>query len=272
MKVACVQNCASNDMAETLNTVAKLIYEAAKENADLIALPEYFSCLHVEDARFIAGALPEDQHPALLLIKDIAKEVDAWILIGSLAIDDGGARYKNRSFMIDSSGEIKAKYDKIHMFDVTLDNGQTYRESEIFKPGDKAVMVSTPWGKIGLSICYDLRFAYLYRSLAQAGASILTVPAAFMHATGRAHWHALLRARAIETGSYVIAPCQYGKHGKARTYGHSLIVDPWGEIQAEGNANNHDIVTAILDLDRVGEVRDKIPALRHDRSYDNLDI
>lgn len=270
-KAACVQNCASGDMAATLSRSADLARRARDEGADLIAVPEFFACLNVGDDGLQTGAVPEDKHPALPMFADLAKETGAWILLGSLGIDDGGSRLRNRSFMIDPSGVIQARYDKIHMFDVELGNGESYKESDVFEPGDKAVVAPTPWGLVGLSICYDLRFAYLYRSLAQAGAGILTVPAAFMRTTGQAHWHSLLRARAIETGCYVIAPCQSGEHGRARTYGHSLIVDPWGEVLADGHADEEDVVIAEIDMAKVAEARAKVPALQHDRPYSTPD-
>jgi len=267
-KAACVQNCASANMSETLSRSADLTRRARDEGADLIAVPEFFSCLHVGDDGLQTGAVSEDQHPALPLFTDLAKETGAWILLGSLGIDDGGSRLRNRSFVIDPSGHIQARYDKIHMFDVELGNGESYKESDVFEPGDKAVVASTPWGGIGLSICYDLRFAYLYRTLAKAGAGVLAVPAAFMRTTGQAHWHTLLRARAIETGCYVIAPCQSGEHGRARTYGHSLIVGPWGEVLADGHGDEEDVVIAEIDMSKVIEARSKVPALQHDRPYD----
>ncbi|MBX2838938.1 MAG: carbon-nitrogen hydrolase family protein, partial [Gammaproteobacteria bacterium] len=167
----------------------------------------------------------------------------------------------------DQNGRIHSRYDKIHMFDVSLGDGEEFRESDVFQPGEKAVIVETPFAKIGLSICYDLRFAALYRALAHHGASVLSVPAAFIHTTGKAHWHVLLRSRAIETGCYVIAPCQYGNHGTARTYGHSLIIDPWGEVLAEGAEDQADVITAEIDLDKVLEARQRIPALIHDRDF-----
>jgi predicted amidohydrolase len=169
--------------------------------------------------------------------------------------------------MISPQGEITARYDKIHMFDVQLGNGESYKESDVFEPGTEAVIAQTPWGPLGMTVCYDLRFPYLYRTLAHAGAQILSVPAAFMRTTGQAHWHVLLRARAIETGCYVIAPCQNGSHGRAKTYGHSLIIDPWGEVLADGHGDEEDIIMAEIDLAKVHEARGKIPALNHDREY-----
>ena len=179
----------------------------------------------------------------------------------------GKSRVVNRSLLVDPSGAITARYDKLHLFDVDVGDGQAYKESATVEPGERAVLAATPWGLAGLSICYDLRFAYLYRALAQAGAGMLTVPAAFTYATGKAHWHVLARARAIETGSFVLAPNQCGTHAEGRkTWGHSLIVNPWGEILADGG-EEVGIVTATIDLDQVTEARRKIPALKHDRSF-----
>jgi predicted amidohydrolase len=173
----------------------------------------------------------------------------------------------NRSLLVDPTGAITARYDKLHLFDVDVGDGQSYKESATVEPGERAQIAATPWGLLGLSICYDLRFAYLYRALAQAGAAMLTVPAAFTHATGKAHWHILARARAIETGSYVLAPNQCGTHAEGRrTWGHSLIVDPWGEVVADGG-DDVGVVSATIDLDAVAEARRKIPALKHDRSF-----
>ncbi|HYD99546.1 MAG TPA: carbon-nitrogen hydrolase family protein, partial [Alphaproteobacteria bacterium] len=180
-------------------------------------------------------------------------------------LEDG--RVANRLFVIDPQGEIRARYDKIHMFDVDLAGGESYRESATFRPGEQAVLAQTPWGGLGMTVCYDLRFPHLYRALAQAGARLLAVPAAFTVPTGRAHWHVLLRARAIETGCFVIAPAQTGTHDAGRqTYGHSLIVDPWGEVLADGGGEPG-FVTADLDLGRIDEARGMVPALRHDRPF-----
>ncbi len=173
----------------------------------------------------------------------------------------------NRAYMLDPKGGIVARYDKIHLFDVDLKGGETYRESDTVRGGDRAVLAPTPWCLVGMSICYDLRFAYLYRALAQAGASFLTIPAAFTHTTGKAHWHILVRARAIETGCFVFAPCQSGTHAEGRrTYGHSLVVDPWGEVLADGG-EEEGFVTAVIDPAKVEEARRMIPALRHDRAF-----
>lgn len=266
-KAACVQNCAGQDMASTIERSVELVHKARDRGADLIALPEFFSCLYVDQDGLETGAVAEADHAALPIYRKTAKDTGAWIMLGSLGIDDGGDRLRNRTFVMSPEGEIAARYDKIHMFDVELGNGESYRESDRFEPGEEAVVASIPMGMIGLSICYDLRFAYLYRALAQAGAKILAIPAAFMRTTGEAHWHTLCRARAIETGCYVIAPCQSGSHGKAVTYGHSLIIDPWGKVLADGSGEDEDVVIAEIDLSKVDEARSKVPALQHDRDF-----
>ncbi len=269
-KVACIQNRAGPDMRQNLDRAIQAVGIARNRGAQLIALPEFFSCLNVEEKSLAVGAATETEHPALEEFGNAARESGAWVLLGSLAIRDGD-RLRNRSYMLSPEGAIVARYDKIHMFDVDLSEGERYRESETFAPGDRAVVAHTELAAIGMSVCYDLRFAYLYRALAQAGATVMMVPAAFMHTTGKAHWHVLLRARAIETGSYVVAPCQNGEHGTARTYGHSLIIDPWGTIIAEGHADEEDIVIGDIDLDQVADARGRVPALKHDRGFSTPD-
>lgn len=266
VKVACVQNCAGPDMADSIDRAAELVYRAHDQGAGLIATPEHFSCLDITSSGVDTGAREEDEHPALPRFADIARDTGAWILLGSLAIRDG-ERNRNRSYLLDGSGAVVARYDKIHMFDIDLGKGESYRESDKVRPGEQAVVTGTPWGRVGLTVCYDLRFAYLYRALAQAGAGLLTCPAAFTRTTGRAHWHTLVRARAIETGSFLLAPCQSGRHGERYTYGHSLIVDPWGEILAEGDDETEGVIVAEIDLARVDQVRRRLPALTHDRPF-----
>ncbi len=267
-KAACVQNCAGPDIETTLARAADLARRARDKGADLIAVPEFFACLNVGDDGLETGAAPEDGHIALEAFRDVARETGAWILIGSIAVHEGGARDRNRSIVVDPKGDIRARYDKIHMFDVELGNGESYKESDRFEPGTKAVLAPTPWGPLGMTVCYDLRFAYLYRALAKAGALFLSCPAAFMKTTGQAHWHTLIRARAIETGCYMIAPCQNGSHGRATTYGHSLIVDPWGAVIAEGDGDAEDVIVAEIDPAKVQEARARVPALTHDRPFE----
>jgi predicted amidohydrolase len=212
-------------------------------------------------------AQPEASHPALAGFREAAAKAGAWLLIGSIGVKVEGERLANRSYLIDNSGTVVAKYDKIHMFDVDLAGGESYRESATFRPGDRAVLAETPWGLLGMTICYDLRFPHLYRALAQAGAQFISIPAAFTRPTGSAHWHVLMRARAIETGCFVIAPAQCGEHAQGRkTYGHSLIVAPWGEVLADGG-DDVGIVSAQIDTAKIGEVRRMVPSLQHDRPY-----
>ena len=262
--VACVQNRAGADMNASIAQCERLIREAYRRRADLVCLPEFLSCLDMRERRLEVGILPEDKHPALARFRALAAELEVWLLLGSLAIEARPGRAHNRSYLIDTTGAIVARYNKIHMFDVDLEGGQSFRESEVFEPGTDAVLAPTPWGQLGMTVCYDLRFPYLYRTLASAGASILSVPAAFTRTTGQAHWHVLLRSRAIESGSYVVAPCQYGEHGEAATYGHSLIVDPWGTVLADGG-EAESVIVAEIDPARVTKARRMIPALRNGR-------
>jgi len=208
-------------------------------------------------------------------MRDLARETGAWILVGSLVIDpagesgaaDGENRLANRSFLLDANGGIVAKYDKIHLFDIDLPNGESIRESNAYRPGHQTVIAETPWGRLGMTVCYDVRFPQLYRLLAQAGADFLSVPSVFTVPTGRAHWEVLLRSRAIENGAFVFAPAQTGEHTAGRkSYGHSLIVDPWGEVMAEGG-EGVGIVTAKIDPARIAKVRGGLPSLRHDRNF-----
>jgi deaminated glutathione amidase len=213
----------------------------------------------------LAKATDEAANPALAAFRELARETGAWLLVGSLAIKLEAARLANRSFLLAPDGAIAARYDKIHMFDVDLKNGESYRESALYRPGDSTILARLPWGTLGMTVCYDLRFPYLYRALAQAGADFLSIPAAFTVPTGKAHWHVLQRARAIENGCFVFAPAQCGEHAEGRkTYGHSLIVDPWGEVLADaGEAVG--FVTAEIEPAKVAEARRMVPSLRHDR-------
>ena len=233
-KVALVQNRAGADIQANIAECSDLVRRAHDQGADLICLPEMFSCFYFSEDTLDVGPHPEDRPPALLHFSALARELGTWIQPGSVAVETPAGKLRNRAVMMDPSGTVVAQYDKVHMFDVDLADGESYRESQVFESGDQAVLAPTPWGLVGLTVCYDLRFAYLYRSLAQAGARYLTVPAAFMRTTGKAHWQVLLRSRAIETGCYVFAACQWGAHGDAVTYGHSLVVAPWGELIADG--------------------------------------
>ncbi len=269
--VACIQSCAGADVEANVAETAKLVRAARRKGAHFVCLPEFFSCLHLSESGMEVGAAPEAHHPVLPRFRGLAKELGAWILLGSLAVRTDGGKQRNRSILLDASGRVVARYDKLHLFDVDLAGGERYRESDAFEPGGEAVLAATPWGPLGLSVCYDLRFAYLYRALAQAGARFLTVPAAFTKTTGKAHWHVLVRSRAIETGSYVFAPSQYGRHGTGETYGHSLVVDPWGRVLADGG-EGPGFVMAEVDPAKVDEARRMIPALVHDRPFSGPEI
>ena len=267
VRVACVQPSSGQDMQANLDAAGTLVREARAAGAELIALPENVALMEHRTELVQASAAPLDAHPAARFFSALAEETGAWLLAGSMGADAGDGRISNRSVLIDPSGTIVATYDKIHMFDVDLPNGESYRESDAFRPGGQAVVAETPWGGLGMTVCYDLRFPQLYRSLAHAGARLITVPAAFTKHTGEAHWHILMRARAIEAGCFVIAPCMWGSHsGDRKTFGHSLIVDPWGEVLADGG-EGVGIITADLDLARVDKVRAAIPALAHDRAF-----
>lgn len=267
-RVAVVQNCAEREMAPSIAAIEPLIRAAARDGADLIQLPEMATMIEPDNAAVLRKATTEAEDPGLACFRRLAAELKRWIHVGSLLIKEKGqARVANRAFVIDAQGRIVARYDKIHLFDVEIKDGQSYRESATVAPGERAVLAALPWGPMGLSICYDLRFAQLYRALAQGGAAYLGIPAAFTYKTGEAHWHVLVRARAIETGSYVFAATQSGTHAEGRrTFGHSLIVSPWGEVLADAGQQ---VGYAIAEIDpaKVEEARQMIPALRHDRPY-----
>lgn len=272
MRTALLQINSGPDPRENTATVQTMMAEAAQDGAGFVLTPEVTNCLGAPRTRQADILQPEASDPTLAELRDTAVKQGLWLLIGSLALktDDPDGRFANRSFLINPAGEIVARYDKAHMFDVQISVTEQYRESSAYRPGDTAVLGQTPFGTIGLSVCYDLRFPYLYRTLAQSGAQILTVPAAFSYATGPAHWEPLLRARAIECGAWVLAPAQTGSHGAGegalrRTHGHSLIVAPWGEVVGDaGTAPG--IVFAELDMDKVAQARKRVPALTHDRN------
>lgn len=265
---ACVQLRAGRNVAANVEAAEGFVRQAAEAGATFVATPENTSLMEAERALLFEKAKPEDEDEALRALRAIAREKKIWLLIGSLPIRVAEDKLANRSFLISPEGRIAARYDKIHMFDVDLAGGESYRESRNFAAGESAVTADLPWGRLGLSICYDLRFPRLYRALAHEGARFLTVPSAFTRQTGEAHWHVLLRARAIETGSFVFAPAQGGRHENGReTFGHSLIVAPWGEIIAEAGTEPG-IVTAMVDPAKVEEARGRVPSLKHDRSFD----
>jgi deaminated glutathione amidase len=263
-----VQLCATRSVETNVIEASRWIREAAKAGAHYVQTPEITTLMESDKAKLMMAVRPEEGNPALTHFCEIAQELKIWLHIGSMAIAIGGERLANRSVLITPQGTVAATYDKIHMFDVQLPNGETYRESKNYRPGSEAVLADLPWAKLGMTICYDLRFASLYRTLAQAGAEVLAIPAAFTVPTGKAHWHTLMRARAIETGCYVLAAAQGGMHEVGRgTYGHSLIVDPWGEIIAEAQGDEPGLVMADIDLGKVTEARGRVPSLQHDRAF-----
>ena len=264
-KVACVQNCAEDDVAANIAVCSGFVENAAASGAQLIYLPENFACLEERDDRYLSRGFTEATHPALSHFSILAKALNVYLVLGSLTIKVSPEKVANRSFVIAPTAEVVKRYDKIHLFDVRLKNDELYKESNTVAPGASAESVELPWGKLGLSICYDIRFPHLYRQLAQAGADFIGIPAAFTYTTGIAHWHVLVRARAIETGCYVFAAAQCGTRRWGRlTYGHSLIVDPWGEVLADGGTDPGYIIASIAPA-RVAEARAMIPALTHDR-------
>ena len=263
-KAACVQMRSGRTVGDNVATVSEMIREARSVGADFIATPENTTIMDEDRERLAASIFPDTgDNPTLREFQALTKELECWLLVGSLPVKVDDGRFGNRSVLIKPDGSVAARYDKIHMFDVQVSESEQYRESKNYRPGRTGVLASTPWGALGMTICYDLRFPYLYRALAQAGAKLLTVPSAFTKVTGQAHWHVLLRARAIENACFVIAPAQGGKHENGReTFGHSMIIDPWGKVLAEA-AEDPCIIVAKIDTDEVGKARARIPALTH---------
>lgn len=263
--VACVQHCAEDDVERNIDEAVHLTRAAAAAGAEFVCLPENFTCLEERDALYLERGHTEADHPALTVFPVLARELGIVLALGSLTIRLPHDRVHNRSYVIDAQGTIIGTYNKIHLFDVQLKQGETYRESATVEPGTGRRLVELPWGRLGLTVCYDVRFPHLYRALAQDGADFFAVPAAFTATTGEAHWHVLLRARAIENGCYVFAAGQCGKRRWGRrTYGHSLIVDPWGTVLADcGSEPGY--VLARVDRVKVDEAHAMVPSLRHDR-------
>lgn len=267
VKVGLLQLNSGPDINDNLAVAEDYIRRAAADGAQFILTPENTCHMRFPALEKLQSSPGPDDHPVVKRFAALARELAVWILAGSVSVRLPGVKIANRSYLFDAKGNIVALYDKIHLFDVDLPTGEKHRESDIVAPGSRAVVAETPWGGVGLSICYDVRFAYLYRTLAQEGARILTVPAAFTVPTGRAHWETLLRARAIETGSFVLAPAQCGLHeGGRATYGHSLVIGPWGDVIADGG-DAPGVISAVLDLNAVDQARAAVPALRHDRAY-----
>lgn len=271
-KIAVLQMTSGIDPAANAASIASAVHDAKAGGAEMLFAPEMSGLLDRDRKRAAASILPESESPVLTEVRQAAATAEIMVALGSLAVAREDGRWANRSFVIDGTGEVIARYDKIHMFDVDVTATETFRESAGYRPGDRAVVVDTPFGKIGLSICYDVRFAHLYRRLAKAGAEILLVPAAFSPVTGEAHWEPLLRARAIENGCFVLAAAQTGDHpitkGKPRvTHGHSMVIGPWGNVMVDAGTETG-IVYADIDLGEVARARGRVPSLTHDRPFE----
>jgi deaminated glutathione amidase len=267
-KAAMIQMRSGLSPSANIDDAVRLIGEAKSAGADYVLTPEMTNILAAKREQLFTAVVEEERDASLAGLRELAHRLGIFVHIGSLAIKISNDRAANRSFLIDPKGDIAARYDKIHMFDVDLADGESYRESRNYRPGELAVLSDLPWGRLGLTVCYDLRFPALYRALAEAGATMLAIPSAFTRQTGEAHWHVLMRSRAIENGSFVFAAAQAGKHENGReTYGHSLVVDPWGRIIAEGGIEPG-IVMAEIDLAEVAKARARIPSLQHGRRFE----
>jgi len=271
---SCIQFTSARDYERNIRVVSDLVRRARDGGADFVMTPENTGLTEPIGKLRREKARDEANHPVLAALREVAQEAGVWLLIGSLAVDlsrepgtAGESRLANRSYLVDPRGAVVARHDKIHTFDVDLAGGESYRESNAFRPGGRAVLAETPWGVLGMTVCYDLRFPHLYRALAQAGADFLAIASAFTVPTGKAHWHVLMRARAIENGCFVFAPAQWGEHAEGRrTYGHSLIVDPWGEVLADAG-EGVGIVSARIDVPAIAKARRMVPSLQHDRPF-----
>lgn len=267
-KAAMIQMRCGLAPAANIETAVRMIGEAKSAGADYVQTPEMTNILAARREQLFAAIVEEKSDAALATLRELARQLGIYIHVGSLAIRISPERAANRGFLIDRKGEIAARYDKIHMFDVDLGNGESYRESNNYRAGEAGVLADLPWGRLGITVCYDLRFPALYRALAEAGATMLAIPSAFTQKTGEAHWHVLNRARAIENGCYVFAAAQGGKHENGReTFGHSLIVDPWGRVSAEGGTEPG-VVMAEIDPAEVAKARSRIPSLEHGRRFE----
>jgi deaminated glutathione amidase len=268
---ALVQMCSGLDPKANLDAAIRLIGQAKAAGADYVLTPEMTNIMEVKRERLFAALMPEDSDPCLAAFRELARRLGIFLHVGSLAIKLLPEKAANRSFLLDRNGEIAARYDKIHMFDVDLESGESYRESRSYRPGELAVAVDLPWGRLGLTICYDIRFPALYRALGESGSSFFAIPSAFTRQTGEAHWHVLNRARAIENGAFVLAAAQGGRHENGReTYGHSLVVDPWGHILAEVGTEPG-VVLARIDPAAVSAARARIPSLQHGRRFEIIE-
>jgi deaminated glutathione amidase len=270
VRVGLIQMRSGREPAANIEVATALIAQAHQGGAAYVLTPEMTNIMELDRVRFFENIHPEESDPALGAFRELARSYGIYLHVGSLALRVSPDKAANRSFLIDPRGEITARYDKIHMFDVDLEGGESYRESRNYRPGELAVLADCPWGRLGLTICYDLRFPALYRALAEAGASFLSIPSAFTKGTGEAHWHVLVRARAVENGCFVLAAAQGGMHENGRaTYGHSLAVDPWGRIIGEGGTEPG-VVFADLEVSEVAAARARIPSLQHGRRFEVL--
>lgn len=266
-RAALVQMCSGLDVAQNVKVALAHVAEAASRGADYVQTPEVTTIMDLDRDRLRRALSPEDRNPELQAFCDGASRHRLWLHIGSMGVLLANGKIANRSYVIDPSGSVAARYDKIHMFDVDLGNGESYLESASYEPGGQAVIASLPWAKLGLTICYDVRFPHLHRALAKAGATLISAPAAFTKITGEAHWHVLLRARAIESQCFVLAAAQGGRHENGReTFGHSLIIDPWGQIVADGGTSPG-LTMADIDVAQVDAVRQRVPSLANDRPF-----
>jgi predicted amidohydrolase len=267
-RVGLIQMRSGRNRAANTDAAATMIAEAKAGGADYVLTPEMTNIMELSRDALFAAIAPEEKDASLAAFRELARKLSIFIHVGSLAIKVSPEKAANRAFLIDPRGEIVARYDKIHMFDVDLANGESYRESRNYRPGESAVLADLPWGRLGLSICYDLRFPALYRALAEAGATFLAIPSAFTRQTGEAHWNVLMRARAIENGCFVLAAAQGGTHENGReTYGHSLVVDPWGRVVAEAGTEPG-VTMADIDLSAIAAARAKVPSLQHGRRFE----
>ena len=268
-KAALIQTCTSRDVDRNLREIGAMIREASAAGAEYVQTPEVTTVLETDSRRMPDVIRPEDGNPALAAYSELAKELGIWLHIGSMAVATDEPRYANRAFLFAPTGQIAARYDKIHMFDVEIGEGQKYRESKRYAPGKAGVLAELPWATLGITICYDMRFPALYRALAKGGAEIIAVPSSFTVPTGKAHWHTLLRSRAIESQCFILAAAQAGYHECGRdTYGHSIAIGPWGDILAEADGETTGYILADIDLAEVAKARSRVPSLDNDRPFD----
>ena len=267
-RAALVQMCSGRDVERNLVDATALIREAVGQGAQYVQTPEITTLMEMERGRLFAAVRPEEGNPAVARFAALALELGIWLHVGSMAVLLGNGKIANRSLLFGPDGAIQARFDKLHMFDVELPGGESYHESRSYQAGSAGVLADLPWGSLGLTVCYDLRFPHLYRALAKAGADFLAIPSAFTRQTGAAHWHVLIRARAIENGCFVLAAAQAGRHESGReTYGHSLIVSPWGDVIAEADAQVG-VIVAEIGSGEVEKARRRIPSLQHDRPFE----